>query len=45
MKRYKYVFYRYYRRSVHEYYSFEDTLQSFISDFNLGKAYGIDIYD
>jgi len=45
MKRYKYVFYRYYQRSVHEYYSFEDALQSFISDFDLGKAYGIGIYD
>ena len=45
MRRYKYVFFRCYQRDVHEYCSFKDALDRFISDFDLGETYGIGIYD
>ena len=45
MKRFKYVFYRYYQRTVHGYHFFEEALHSFVSDFDHGKAYGIGIHD
>ncbi len=45
MKRFNYLFYRYYQRDVREYHSLEDALHSFIFDFDHSKAYGIGIYD
>jgi len=45
MKRFKYVFYRYWQRKVDEYFSFEDALHNYIFDFDHCVAYGIGIYD
>jgi len=45
MKRFKYVFYRYWQRKVDEYSSFEDALRNYVFDFNNCVAYGIGIYD
>ena len=45
MKRFKYVFYRYWERKVDEYSSFEDALHNYVFDFNHCVAYGIGIYD
>ena len=45
MKRFKYVFYRYWQRKVDEYSSFEDALHNYVFDFNYGESYGIGIYD
>ncbi len=45
MKRFKYVFYRYYQRDIREFHSLEDALHSFVSDFDHGKTYGIGIYE
>ena len=45
MKRFKYVFYRYWQRKVDEYSSFEDALHNYVFDLNYGESYGIGIYD
>jgi len=45
MKRFKYVFYRYWQRKVDEYSSFEEALHNYVFDFNYCVAYGIGIYD
>jgi len=45
MKRFKYVFYRYWQRKVDEYSSFEDALHNYVFDFNYCVSYGIGIYD
>jgi len=45
MKRFKYIFYRYWERKVDEYFSFEDALHNYVFDFNYCVAYGIGIYD
>ncbi len=39
------MFYRYYQRNVQGYYSFEEALHGFASDFDYGKTYGVGIYD
>jgi len=45
MKRYEYVFYRNYQRFIRKFYFFENALDSFISDFDYNRAYGIGVYD
>ena len=45
MKRFKYVFYRYWQRKADEYSSFEDALHNYVFDLNYCVSYGIGIYD